>query len=484
MKSHSRSQSAAVRVLGLLFSYVAPFSFVLCQDLTSCLSVQIMEEYKISSSQYSLLHSCAFIPSIFTSLLAGPAIERFGMAKTGLFLIGWCCILSFLFLATNNYASFVAFRLIYCLFAESFWSIQNLGVSTFSPSKILPFLFSVSVSFATLPSVLAMNVYPLIVGDGSVKRAFYLLIGFNWAVLALCLPILWAERNFKPSASNESETVVEEAFLEPVDEEIDRYNEIVELDGSNKEDADDSMVQDLPPEIFEEAREKRSEWIKRQCRKLFVWPISIYLIMTSYVINSGINAFNGISVNFLVNYHGIESLEASTWVSYGPLAAACFAPVAGAIIGAIGMRPILLTILHLSCVTAFLLLSMKGIPPLIAIIILGCCQGAGGSLTSGCVTLLVPFNRVGSAYAFLVEAMSIGLVLIPQLSTAVGNAVGLIGVVYTMLAFNAVGTINAILLTIYDFKNNRVLSMIDLKQEFTGAHVPKKIAAENNTYEA
>ncbi|TNJ29531.1 Major Facilitator Superfamily transporter [Giardia muris] len=151
-------------VLVFITAILVVFSSMYVSDSIIPLSGYLPYYYEsITDSQIGWLSSISFLPSIFTTLVITPLIDRFGPIQVGFICQGWFLLITGLVLLPyvhRNYHAFLLSRFGFGLLSEQTWLLQSTLIVRYLPRRFEALGFGVCTSLSTVANLVALLVIP------------------------------------------------------------------------------------------------------------------------------------------------------------------------------------------------------------------------------------------------------------------------------------------------------------------------------------
>ncbi len=399
-----------------------------------------------SGSQYGLLFSAYAVANVFLLMLlvAGVLVDKLGLKKSGIFY-GFLCFLGAALTALGAMDSLphllgpayewlrTAFlpewspelkvmllgRAIYGVGAEAILVVNNKVLARWFKGKELAFAFGLNLTIMRLGTFLALNIQAPVAAHWGLRNALWfaavlMLVGFSTFFF-----YLWLERNARgrvgaPLAEGAKQT--EEKF---------RLKEVFTFSPS-------------------------------------FWFISL-LCVTFY---SAVFPFQAYAPDILVQKFNYSEILAGSIASALIFGTMIFTPIFGWLVDRFGRRAKLMMLGSLLLIPCHLLIGFTYIPPIIPIFIVGIALSLVPAALWAAIPMMVPENRLGTAFGVVGYIQNVGLMLFPYIAGRISDAhttqkvvngqnVAVVDYSSTMLMFallGAVGFIFSILLKRADMR--------------------------------
>ena len=418
----------------LLFVSMLTFGSYFAYDSIGAIENILITKLGLTPSTIGSLYSAYSLAAIFIVLFGGVITDRLGTRRAS-FLFSTLVTLGALIvaLAHTSWMIFVG-RLVFGAGSESLVVAQLAILSKWFKGKELAMSFGVSLTISRLGTLFSFNTEALIANYfGNYRTAL-------WAAFLLCGLSLLCNL-----AANE----------------MDRRGERVL--GRQNEGAGDKI-------IFGDIKTFR----------LSYWHVT-FLCITFY---SAIFPFTALSTNFIAEKWHIPDIESGAGgffyqaffnlfhmfttapgiTSIPIFASMIFAPFAGRLVDKVGKRATLMICGSFLLIASHLTLGLTSLDPRFPMILLGTAFVLVPAAMWPSIPLLVPKEKVGTAFGLTTMIQNFGLFLFPLLNGSLRHATSSYMVSQIMFAtLGAMGLIFAILLKRDDAKHQSVLERPEVK---------------------
>ena len=394
-----------------------------------------------SGSQYGLLFSAYAVANVFLLMLlvAGVLVDKLGLKKSGI-LYGFLCFLGAALTALGAMEGLprllgpayewlrTAFlpewspelkvmllgRAIYGVGAEAILVVNNKVLARWFKGKELAFAYGLNLTIMRLGTFLALNVQAPVATHWGLRNALWfaallMLLGFSTFFI-----YLWLERKARGRAGA---PIAEGGAGQPA--EKFRLKEVFTFSPS-------------------------------------FWFISL-LCVTFY---SAVFPFQAYAPDILVQKFKYSEILAGTIASALIFGTMIFTPIFGWLVDRFGKRAKLMMLGSVLLIPCHLMIGYTYIPPVIPIFIVGIALSLVPAALWAAIPMMVPENRLGTAFGVVGYIQNVGLMLFPYLAGRIsdahttqqvinGQAVAVVDYRSTMLMFallGAVGFVFSILL--------------------------------------
>jgi MFS family permease len=394
-----------------------------------------------SGSQYGLLFSAYAVANVFLLMLlvAGVLVDKLGLKKSGI-LYGFLCFLGAALTALGAMESLphllgpayewlrTAFlpqwspelkvmllgRAIYGVGAEAILVVNNKVLARWFKGKELAFAFGLNLTIMRLGTFLALNVQAPVAAHWGLRNAMWfaavlMLVGFSTFFM-----YLWLERQARGRVG----APLAEGVLNKPEEKF-RLREVFTFSPS-------------------------------------FWFISL-LCVTFY---SAVFPFQAYAPDILVQKFNYSEILAGSIASALIFGTMIFTPIFGWLVDRFGKRAKLMMLGSLLLIPCHLLIGFTYIPPIIPIFVVGIALSLVPAALWAAIPMMVPENRLGTAFGVVGYIQNVGLMLFPYIAGRISDAhttqkvingqnVAVVDYSSTMLMFallGAVGFIFSILL--------------------------------------
>lgn len=125
----------------------------------------IIEKFKVTTVDVSYLYSVSFFPNIFSNILAGILIDRFGLGISNLLFVAlefYGVLLVYIGFYLNNFDYVITGRLIFGAGFETTFLAQTVAAEKYFPAKYLTLIYSLNRSVSYLFGSLSNYLQPLV----------------------------------------------------------------------------------------------------------------------------------------------------------------------------------------------------------------------------------------------------------------------------------------------------------------------------------
>jgi len=412
-----------------------------CYDIPSAIQTELKKKFQLSSAEYSYLYSVYNFMNIGIVLFGGYFIDVIGLRLGSIlfcFLIALGQLVVSLGASMSNihtaYYIMLAGRVIFSLGGESLSVAQSTYCSRWFKGSELAFSFGVTLSFSRIGSFTNLDVTPIFAQHWGVTIAIW--CGTLTCLVSLALTLF-------------------AAFSDKVKES--HSNAQMVLDGEVAKPKIPFRVSDIlhfPPSL----------WL-------------LYLICVCYYV----------PIFTLISLSGLGYLEARVGLTQDPgnrylsipyVMSACLAPFCGFAVDRVGYKPLWLAItsgLMVGTYAILLFLLNAGINGdtmvIVAMVVLGLSYSLCASSLWPCVPLLVPEERVGTAYAIMNSIQNAGLAIAAVIAGQLGcpdpNIPSTLSCarppLYFLSGVAVASTALSILLVFWDFTHGSILARKSIK---------------------
>lgn len=412
----------------LLFVSLLTYGSYFAYDGLSAISPNMIASLEVTRAAWGATKTIYSVAAILCLLIGGILIDRIGTRRASLlfssFIVLGALIMAF---ARNIWMIYVG-MFFFGAGSETLIIAQSSIISRWFKGKELALAFGIALTVSRLGSLFSYNTEALIV-DYFGHYSFALWAGFVFCVLSLLANIVYCV--------------------------LDRRGEHV-LDLREGEVEEKIVVSDI-------RKFDASFW---------------YVTLLCFTFYGAIFPFQHLAADFFHEKWGIP-LEAGSgggflsqvfsnfihMFSTAPgiagiiiFASMIFAPLAGALVDRIGKRATLMIFGSLMMIPAHLFMGISHVNPVIMMFVLGAAFVLVPAAMWPSVPLIIPENRVGTAFGLMTMLQNIGLGLFPWLSGRLRDVTGDYTASQIMFAsLGLLGLVFAILLKIADSKNQRVL---------------------------
>ncbi len=362
------------RWLLLVFVSLAMFGNYYVYDSISPLADLLSKQLKFSDSDIGLLNAIYSFPNIVMVLLGGIIIDRLG-TKISTFIFAFFCMVGAIVTVSSSSLTIMALgRLIFGLGAESLIVAVTTVIGRWFKGKQLSFAFGINLTIARLGSFAALN-SPTWAKPLYTDWHLPLLISVAAGVISVVAVIIYwimesyAEKNF---------------VLAEVPEQ-DKF-------------------------IF---------------RELFTFSKSFwFVVLLCVTFYSAIFPFQTFAVKFFMEKHGVTREFGGFLSSLLTLSAMVLTPLFGLLSDYIGKRSLLMMIGSVILIPVYLLMTYTKISLFIPMALMGLAFSLVPAVMWPTVTLIVPANKLGTAYGLMTMIQNIGLFGFNYLIGTVNDATG------------------------------------------------------------
>ena len=356
-----------------------------------------------SGSQYGLLFSAYAVANVFLLMLliAGVLVDKLGLKISGI-LYGFLCFLGAALTALGAMAALprllgpayawlnTAFlpqwsaglkimllgRAVYGVGAEAILVVNNKVLARWFKGKELAFAYGMNLTIMRLGTFLALNVQAPVAKHWGLRNALWfaallMLIGFSTYFI-----YLWLERKARGRAGA---PIAERGAGQP--EEKFRLKEIFTFSPS-------------------------------------FWFISL-LCVTFY---SAVFPFQAYAPDILVQKFGYSVTLAGSIASALIFGTMIFTPIFGWLVDRFGKRATLMMLGSLLLIPCHLLIGFTYIPPIIPIFVVGIALSLVPAALWAAIPMMVPENRLGTAFGVIGYIQNVGLMLFPYIAGRISDA--------------------------------------------------------------
>jgi len=373
----------AFRWLFLFFLCFMTFGSYWSYDIPAAIENYLIQRFN-SSTLYSLLYTVYNFTNIVVVLFGGYFIDRIGLRIGSLLFcaliaLGQVVVSFGVSLHDNDqaFAVMLAGRLIFSLGGESLSVAQSTFCSKWFKGKELALSFGITLSFSRIGSFTNLNVTPIIARDRGVPFAV-------WFGTLTCLISL--AMTFLISVSDKVRDKQIQAKADPA----------------------------APPSVPFRPQDIRH------------FPLSLWLIYFICVLYySGIFTLISISgVSYMFGTFGYDQTRANRYLSVPYIMSAVLAPICGGSVDKVGRKPLWLTMTSGLLVLVYVILiwfpnmhlhffeEHSRFVPLLAMALMGVSYSLCAASLWPCVPLLVPEDRVGTAYGVMNSIQNGGLSIV------------------------------------------------------------------------
>jgi len=420
-----------MRWLVLVFMSLICFAQYYIYDSITPLGTMIKEQLGFTGAEYGLLFSYYAVANVFflMLILAGILVDKLGLKLSGI-LYGFLCFLGAALTALGAWKGLpdllgplypwlqTAFlpewspelkvmllgRTIYGVGAEAILVVNNKVLARWFKGKELAFAYGMNLTIMRLGTFLAMNVQGPVAGAWGLRAALWFAagvmgIGFLTFFAYLGLEWLAKSRGIGPSAAAAASPAPEEKFV---------LKEAFSFDAS-------------------------------------FWFITL-LCVTFY---SAVFPFQSYAPDILVQKFGFLETTAGNYASALILGTMIFTPLLGWFVDHKGKRATLMLLGSLLLIPCHLLIGYTHFPPVIPIFVVGIALSLVPAALWAAIPMMVPENRLGTAFGVIGWVQNVGLMLFPWLAGKIADAHTITGAdgkpvvdyTSTMLMFASLGIV-------------------------------------------
>lgn len=379
--------SELFRWLLLVFVSLAMFGNYYVYDSISPLADLLSKQLKFSDADIGLLNAIYSFPNIIMVLVGGIIIDRLG-TKISTFIFAFLCMTGAIVTVSSSSLTIMATgRLVFGLGAESLIVAVTTVIGRWFKGKQLSFAFGLNLTIARLGSFAALN-------SPTWAKSLYtdwhlpLLISVVAGVISVVAVIVYwlmeshAENNF--------------------------------------------ILAEVP---------KQDEFIFKE---LFSFSKSFwFVVLLCVTFYSAIFPFQTFAVKFFMETHGVSREFGGFLSSLLTLSAMILTPLFGLLSDYMGKRSILMMIGSVILIPVYLLMTYTKISLFIPMALMGLSFSLVPAVMWPTVTLIVPANKLGTAYGLMTMIQNIGLFAFNYIIGFVNDATG--GYAAGMWIFSSLG---------------------------------------------
>ncbi|MFA6002964.1 MAG: MFS transporter, partial [Elusimicrobiota bacterium] len=350
---------AALRWVVLVVISLAMFGNYYIYDCISPLADVLAKQLNFSDANIGLLQAIYSIPNIFMVLIGGIIIDKIGVKKATFVFSVLCLLGALLTAASPTLLVMAAGRLVFGLGAESLIVAVTTGIAKWFRGKELSFAFGINLTIARMGSFAALN-------SPTWAKAAYenwrgpLLIALIFGIICVAAAIsYWALENTAQR----------------------RY-------AMGQQSGTDKVVW--------------SDMLKFSASYWFV----VALCITFY---SGIFPFQTFAVKFFQDAHGATREWGGFLSSMLTLFSMIATPLFGLLADKIGKRSLLMMIGSVILMPVYLIMGYTHVPVIIPMIGMGIAFSVIPAVMWPSVALIVPQEKLGTAYGLMTLIQNIGL---------------------------------------------------------------------------
>jgi len=400
----------------LIFISLLTFGSYFAYDSIGAIENILMKSLKLSTGTIGSLYSAYSIAAIFIVFFGGILIDKLGTRKASMIFSSLVVLGALVVALANSSWMLFAGRLIFGAGSESLVVAQLAMLSKWFKGKELALSFGVSLTISRLGTLFSFNTEALIANYfGNYKYAL-------WAAFLLCLVSLLSN-----------------LVVNVMDVRGDRL-----LNRKESEGGDKIVLSDVK-------HFKAPYWYVTFICLTFYSAIFPFTALSTHLFASkwGIPDVQPGSGSFLYQvfynlFHMFNTAPGITSIII--FASMVFAPFAGRLVDKIGRRASLMIIGSLIMVPSHLLMGITHINPVFPMIALGAAFVLVPAAMWPSIPLLVPKDKVGTAFGLTTMIQNIGLALFPFLngqlrqvthsytaSMVMFAALGLFGLLFALL---------------------------------------------------
>lgn len=375
------------RWLLLVFVSLAMFGNYYVYDSISPLADLLSTQLRFSDSDIGLLNAIYSFPNIIMVLVGGIIIDRLG-TKISTFIFAFFCMLGAIITVSSSSLTVMAVgRLVFGLGAESLIVAVTTVIGRWFKGKQLSFAFGLNLTIARLGSFAALN-------SPTWAKSLYsdwhlpLLISVAAGVISVVAVVVYwlmeshAEKNF--------------------------------------------ILAEVP---------KQDEFIFKE---LFSFSKSFwFVVLLCVTFYSAIFPFQTFAVKFFMETHGVSREFGGFLSSLLTLSAMVLTPLFGLLSDYIGKRSLLMMIGSVILIPVYLLMTYTSVSLFVPMALMGLSFSLVPAVMWPTVTLIVPSNKLGTAYGLMTMIQNIGLFSFNYLIGTVNDATG--GYAAGMWIFSSLG---------------------------------------------
>lgn len=346
-------------VLGVVS--VAMFGNYYVYDSISPLADVLAKQLNFTDDNIGLLQGIYSLPNVIMVAIGGMIIDRIGTRRANLLFSIFCMVGAFLTFVRGDLATMVAGRLIFGLGAESLIVSITTTLAKWFKGKELSFAFGLNLTIARLGSFAALN-------SPTWAKSFYdnwqgpLLISFVAslisvaAVLSYFVVDVWSRRKYVLGEEKKQDKIILKDVL--------KYNSAF-------------------------------------------WFITL-LCVTFY---SAMFPFQTFAIKFFQEVHGVTREQAGFLSSILTLSAMVMTPLFGILVDKIGKRAKLMILGSFLIIPVYLIMAYTRISLFIPMSIMGIAFSLIPAVMWPSVAIVVPQEKLGTAYGVMTMIQNIGLFL-------------------------------------------------------------------------
>jgi MFS family permease len=436
----SRPLHPAYRWLVLVIMSLICFAQYYIYDSITPLGPLIKSELGFSGSEYGLLFSAYSVANVFLFMLliAGVLVDKLGLKISGI-LYGFLCFLGAAITAVGSWKGMPAVlgggyewlrtaflpewspelkvmllgRMIYGVGAEAILVVNNKVLARWFTGKELAFAYGMNLTIMRLGTFLALNVQAPAAGwfglRGSLWFAAVIMgVGFSTYFVYLLLERLARGRMGAPGVTAGGGVAPEEKFV---------LREAFSFDSS-------------------------------------FWFISL-LCVTFY---SAVFPFQSYAPDILVQKFGYSVNAAGHVASALIFGTMIFTPLLGLFVDRKGKRATMMIAGALLLIPCHVLIGYTHFPPIVPIFFVGVALSLVPAALWAAIPMMVPENRLGTAFGVVGYVQNVGLMLFPFLAGKIADAHTVSGVVdytSTMLMFAGLGIVGFVFALLLKWADGR-----------------------------
>jgi len=426
----SQRSSSKLRWLVLMLACLSAFGNYFCFDNPTALSEALKERLHLSSLEYNLLYSLYSFPNMVLPLFGGVFIDRVGV-NTGLILFtGLLCGGQALFalgVSNSSYILALIGRFVFGLGGECQGVAVVTIVAVWFRNKEMAFAMGLMISVSRLGSVANDQISPFWKNEAGLSFAiwfgFLLLCGCLFlTILLYCIESQFVRGKRARGKSVESITTGEEF----------KCSEIWDFD-----------------RIF---------WL---------------LTASCFVVYGCVFPFNAIANSFFQERFDYSEHRATIMLMIPFTISAVVSPFLGGVIDKIGKRAWFVFLSPTFMAVAHTMLGFTKIEPIVWMAMIGLAFTFYAAALSPSFALVVPENKLGSAYGVLFAVQNVGLTSFPLIVGVIKDQTG--GYTYVELCFVCLcagGCLVAYFLIIEDRRTGSRLNLAHYKPDNVESETP------------
>lgn len=371
----------------LLFISLIIFGSYFAYDSIGAIENILIKELNMEQGTIGSLYTAYSMAAIFIVFFGGMLIDKLGTRKASLLFSGLVCLGALVVAMANSTWELFVGRLIFGAGSESLIVAQSTILAKWFKGAELALSFGIALTISRIGTLFSFNTEALISNYfGNYKYAL-------WAAFFLCIASLLSNLVYNA---------------------MDKHGEHV-LHREHEAAASDKIVlADI--KLF-----SSSYW---------------YIVLLCVTFYSAIFPFTALSTNMFLDKWGIPDIQAGTggffyqicanflnMFSTAPgitsiiiFASMCFAPFAGRLVDKIGRRASLMIVGSIIMIPCYLVLGFTHANPVFPMIALGAAFVLVPAAMWPSIPLIVPKEKVGTAFGFMTMIQNIGLAAFPYLN--------------------------------------------------------------------